>query len=164
MDYGKVAFVGGGNMGQALAQLIERDHPGVVPKVIELDPERAREAAQNLDHTVVLNGDALDTALLEDANVANTETVVAVTNDDEANVLASLLAKKNGAERAITLINRSEYASLMGELGIEASVSPRAITVSSILQYVWFVHLVRRLAEEPEVIASAATASPSPSC
>jgi trk system potassium uptake protein TrkA len=84
----------------------------------------------------VLYGDGLDPELLEEANIASTEVVVAVTNDDEANILASLLAKRYGAQRAVTLINKTTYSPLMSGLGIDAVVSPRAITASTILQHV----------------------------
>ncbi|CAK0778233.1 trk system potassium uptake protein [uncultured Gammaproteobacteria bacterium] len=85
---------------------------------------------------MVLHGDALDPEILEEANVASTETVVAVTNGDETNILASLLAKRHGCKRAITLINKATYTPLVTTLGIDAVVSPRTITVSSILQHV----------------------------
>lgn len=132
----RVLVVGGGNIGRELAGIIEKNHPSVVLKLIELDKNAAMKAAEVLDKALVLHGDALDSAVLEDANVAKTETVIAVTNDDEANILVSLLAKKHGAQRAITLVNKSSYGTLIGQLGIETIVNPRAITVSSILQYV----------------------------
>lgn len=132
----RVLIVGGGNIGQALAELVERDHPGVNAKIIEIDGDQARRAAEQLKGTTVIHGDALESGILEDANIAQTETIVTVTNDDEANILASLLAKRQGAERAIVLVNRADYGPLIGQLGIETVVSPRAITVSSILQHV----------------------------
>jgi len=84
----------------------------------------------------VLHGNALDSGLLEEANAPAAETVVAVTDDDEVNILASLLAKSQGCRRAITLINDQAYGALITSLGIDVVVDPRAITVSSILQYV----------------------------
>ena len=84
----------------------------------------------------MLNGDALDPELLHEANVSITEALIAVTNDDETNILASLLAKRHGCQRALTLINNMDYASLITTLGVDAVVSPRAITVSTILQHV----------------------------
>ena len=132
----RVIIVGGGNIGQHLAEAIERNHPQVAIKMIEIDKRRAEAAAQALPRTVVIHGDALDAEILEEANVKSTETIVAVSNDDEVNILASLLAKRFGCQRSITLINKPTYSPLMGNLGIDAVVSPRAITVSTILQHV----------------------------
>jgi len=83
-----------------------------------------------------LHGDALDPEILEEGNVANAETVVAVTNDDEVNILSSLLSKRSGATRAVTLLNKLSYGPLMRPLGIDVVVNPRAITVSTILQHI----------------------------
>ncbi|HJR20932.1 MAG TPA: NAD-binding protein, partial [Dongiaceae bacterium] len=110
--------------------------PGTDVKLIELDRRRAALAAARLPNWVVIQGDALDPRILEEANVRGTETIVAVTNDDEVNILASLLAKRAGCARSITLVNSTNYAPLIGSLGIDAVVSPRATTVSNILQHV----------------------------
>ncbi|MBP7337752.1 Trk system potassium transporter TrkA [Niveispirillum sp.] len=132
----RVIIVGGGNIGLCLAEEIEQNQPGVSARVIEVDRRRATLVAQKLKRTMVLHGDGLDPAILEEANVAASETVVAVSNSDEGNILASLLAKRNGCKRAITLINKTTYQPLVLPLGIDAVVSPRSITVSSILQHV----------------------------
>ncbi|MDF2764661.1 MAG: trkA [Rhodospirillales bacterium] len=132
----RIIIVGGGNIGQNLASNVEREHPGVSIKLIEIDKRRAEAVAQALPRAVVIHGDALDSEILEEANVKETETIVAVSNDDEVNILASLLAKRFGCQRSITLINKPTYTPLMGNLGIDAVVSPRAITVSTILQHV----------------------------
>ena len=145
----RLLIFGGGNIGLFLAEEIERDHPWVNAKVIEFDPERAEMAASQLGRTVVLHGDVLDSDILEEANVAATETVVAVTNDDETNILASLLAKRYGCQRAITLVNKDTYEPLVTNLGIDVVVSPRNITVSTILQHVrrGRIHSVHTLRE-----------------
>jgi trk system potassium uptake protein TrkA len=132
----RIVIIGGGNIGLFLAKEIERENSGVSAKLIELNPERAEAAAMELSRAVVLQGDALDVDILSEANVDIAETVVAVTNDDEVNILASLLAKRYGCRRAITLINKTSYGSLIPTLGIDAVVNPRAITVSTILQHV----------------------------
>ena len=132
----RVVIVGGGNIGLNLAQLVEAGGRRVNLKLIEVDKARAELVAQRLQHAVVIHGDALDTEVLEEANVAATETVVAVSNDDEVNILASMLAKRFGCRRAVTLINKTSYAPLVGSLGIDTVVSPRVITVSTILQHV----------------------------
>ena len=132
----RVVVVGGGNIGLNLAQAVEHDHPEVNLKLIEVDKRRAELVAQTLERTVVIHGDALDTDILEESNIAAAETLVAISNDDEVNILTSLLAKRFGCKRAVTLINSMSYRSLIGTLGIDAVVNPRAITVSTILQHV----------------------------
>ncbi len=132
----KVVVVGGGNIGLNLARELSEARQGISTKVIEIDRERARRVAQALPAVTVIQGDALDNDILEEANVATAETIVAVSNDDETNILASLLAKQSGVERAVTLINKPSYGPLITTLGIDVVVSPRAITVSTILQHV----------------------------
>ncbi|MFQ5974025.1 MAG: Trk system potassium transporter TrkA, partial [Alphaproteobacteria bacterium] len=132
----RVVILGGGNIGLSLAEDIEQRNSGVTVRLIEISQERAEIVAQGCPKTVVIHGDALDPEILEEANVANAETIIAVTNDDEVNILSSLLAKRYGAERAVTLVNSGGYSPLMGPLGIDVVVSPRAITVSTILQHV----------------------------
>jgi trk system potassium uptake protein TrkA len=131
----RVVILGGGNIGRYIARELE-DHPGVSAKIIEHGKARAEEIALELRRTVVLNGDALDPEILDEANVGSAEAVIAVTNEDEVNILASLLAKRAGCKRAITLINASNFSPLVSSLGIDVVVSPRAITVSTILQHI----------------------------
>jgi trk system potassium uptake protein TrkA len=132
----RIVIFGGGNIGTFLAQQVEDLPSGVSAKVIEMDLARAEVVAKALKNTVVLNGDVLDTHILEEASVSTAETVVAVTNDDETNILAALLAKRMGCKRVMALVNKTDYAGLMSNLGIDVVISPRAITVSHILQYV----------------------------
>lgn len=132
----RIVILGGGNIGLTLAQEIEARHHAISAKIVEVSKERAEAVAEALSKTIVLNGDALDPDMLEEANVRSAETVVAVTNDDEVNILGSLLAKNGGARRAVTLINKSSYVPLVGSLGVDVVVSPQAITVSTILQRV----------------------------
>ena len=132
----RIIIVGGGNIGMFLAREIEEGFPDVNLKIIEIDGEQAKAAADQLQRGVVLHGNALDRDILDEANVAATETIVAVSNDDEVNVLSSLLAKRYGAKRAVTLINNTSYGPLVSTLGIDVVVSPRDVTVSTILQHV----------------------------
>jgi trk system potassium uptake protein TrkA len=132
----RVIIIGGGNIGLSLAEMIEDQFEGVSAKLIEMDRERARHVAERLSRVRVLHGDGLDPEVLEEANVAATETVVTVTDGDEVNILAGLLAKRYGCQRAVVLINASTYTPLIGSLGIDVVVSPRAITVSTILQHI----------------------------
>ncbi len=132
----RIVIFGGGNIGLFLAQQIETEQPSVNIKVIEADKTRAEIVARNLKRSVVLNGDVLDPEIMEEANVALAEAVIAVTNDDQANILASLLSKRAGSGRAITLVNNSTFEPITPVLGIDVVVSPRNITVSTILQHV----------------------------
>ena len=132
----RVVIVGGGNVGLYLAKQVEDEHRSVSLKLIERDPDRAAFVAGELPRTVVIRGDALDRAILDEANVRAAETIVAVTENDEVNILASLLAKRDGARRAITLVNNAAYGTLMTSLGIDVTVNPRAVTVSRVLHHV----------------------------
>jgi trk system potassium uptake protein TrkA len=132
----RAVILGGGNIGLFVAQQLEADHPEINLKIIELDRERAEFLAQALKRTTVLHGDVMSPELLAEAGVAGAGTVIAVTQNDETNILASLLAKKKGAQRVVTLVNKSGYNTLVGSLGVDVIVNPRSITVSRILQHV----------------------------
>jgi trk system potassium uptake protein TrkA len=132
----RLLILGGGNVGLCLAEEVEAHHPSISLMLIENDKERALLAANQLSRTVILRGDALDREILREANVKISDKVVAVTSDDKVNILASLLAKRMGAEQAMALINSSSYSSIVNSLGIDSVINPKALTVSSILQYV----------------------------
>ncbi|HET6522655.1 MAG TPA: Trk system potassium transporter TrkA, partial [Geminicoccaceae bacterium] len=132
----RVLIVGGGNIGLTLAQDLERARTSINLKLIEADPDRARFIADKVRHAVVLNGDARDREILEEANVRATEAVVTVTNDDEVNIMAALLAKRHGAQRALTLVNNNAYMPLLSSIGIDVAINPRETTVSSVLRHV----------------------------
>ncbi len=144
----RIVVFGGGNIGLCLAQQIEALPSGVTCKMIEQDRTKAEEAARALN-SIVLQGDVLDGALLAEANVGAAETVVAVTNDDETNILSALLAKRMGCGRVMALVNKADYSTLMSELGIDVVIDPRAITVSNILHHVrrGRIHAVHSLRE-----------------
>ena len=131
----RVLIIGGGNVGLFLAQQLHLTNPKVNVKIIEINAARADFVAQQLPEAVVLQGDALEVDLLHEANVRETETVVAVSNDDEVNILSALLAKREGATKAITLLTNQTYVPLVSSLGIDVSVDPRETTVSGILQH-----------------------------
>jgi trk system potassium uptake protein len=133
----RVVIVGGGNVGLNLAQILGREAPQVLLKIIESSRSRAEFISREIgDAAVVLHGDALDRDLLEEANVASAETIVAVTNDDETNIFASVLAKRAGCGRAVTLVNKNAYEPLLPSLGVDSVVSPSATTISTILRHV----------------------------
>jgi len=132
----RVIIAGGGHIGAFLGEIIENEHSGVSARIIESNADRAHQVADLLEGTVVINGDVIDPEILDEAGVDESEAIIAVTNDDETNILASLLAKRFGTERAITLVNNTTYSPLVNSLGVDVVVSPRAITVSTILQHV----------------------------
>lgn len=132
----RVVIAGGGNIGLFLAQELESRHPHIGLKVIEADERRAELAADRLVRGVVLRGDARDREILEEANIQSCEAVVTVTNNDEVNIMAALLAKRLGCGRALALVNNSTYNVIMRSIGIDVAINPRDTTVSSILQHV----------------------------
>jgi trk system potassium uptake protein TrkA len=135
-DVRKLIIVGAGNIGLSFAQNLEIQNPNIQAKIIERNQERSEYAAHVLTRTEVLNGDALDIDVLNEANVNDAESILALTDDDKVNILASLLAKRQGIKHSISLLNKMAYASLVTSLGVDAVISPRSITVSTILQHV----------------------------
>ena len=132
----RFVIVGGGNVGRAIAQRLEEDPRRIRAKVIEVNREIAETAADELERTVVLHGDGLDIALLEEANIERADAVLAVTNDDKTNMLAGARAKSHGVPLVITLVNDPSFVSLLEPLGIDAYINPRSTTVSSILRHI----------------------------
>ena len=135
IEASRLVIVGGGNVGSYLAKMIE-EREGVTAKIIEMDRERARKIAETVPETTVLQGDIFDQEILAESNIASADTIVAVTDDDETNVLGSLLAKQIGVKQAIALVKRDSYASLVTKLGVDILVNPRTIIVSQILRHV----------------------------
>lgn len=132
----RIVIAGGGNIGLFLATDLEARLPHVGLKLIEAREERAQIIVDQLRRTVVLLGDARDRGILEEANVRAAEAIVTVTDDDEVNIMAALLAKRMGCERALALVNHNAYVPLLGSLGIDVAINPRETTVSSVLQHV----------------------------
>ncbi len=130
---GRVLIVGGGRIGSRLAKLL--DERSVYTKIIEKNPERCNELAEQLAKAIVLHGDGSDQELLLEENVQDVDVVITVTNDEETNILASLLAKKMGAKKTITRITKFSYFPLMSMIGLEQFVSPRLSAINSILQH-----------------------------
>ncbi len=132
----RVVIVGGGNVGLAVAEALERRVKRVHAKVIERSRPVAERAADRLERTIVLLGDGLDAELLAEAGIERADAVLAVTDDDRTNILACVRAKARGCGLAICLINDPTLAPLMEPLDIDAYINPRATTVSSILRHI----------------------------
>jgi trk system potassium uptake protein TrkA len=133
----RVVIVGGGNVGLAVARALEsRVEDRVRVKVIEKSRGIAERAADALERTIVLNGDGLNADLLAEAGIAKADAILCVTDDDKTNLLTSVRAKSLGCPMAIGLVNDPALIPLMGPLGIDAHINPRATTVSSILRHV----------------------------
>ena len=131
--YEKVMIVGGGNTGELLAKEIDQDYS---VKIIEINEDRAMQLAEKLDNSIVLNGDATDRDLMLQENIDNCDAFCAVTNDDETNIMASLLAKRLGVRQVITLISKSDYVDLLQGSDIDVVISRQQAATSSVLSHV----------------------------
>ena len=133
----KILIVGGGNIGFNLAKNLETESEGVRVKIIEKDKSRAELIANELNNTIVINGNGLDEDVLKEANVQEAETILSLTNDDEDNIMVSVLAEKNNPnKRTIALVNKQNYSLLQTSLKIDDLVDPRLTTISTILKHV----------------------------
>jgi trk system potassium uptake protein TrkA len=146
----RVMIAGGGNIGMRLARALESAYS---VRVIEHNKRRCEGLAAKLNRTLVLNGDATDEELLEQENIAQMDLFVAVTNDDENNIMSCLLAKKLGARRVVALINRRSYVDLLQSGQIDIAISPAQATIGKLLAHVRrgdvvAVHSLRRGAAE----------------
>ncbi|MBV1883458.1 MAG: Trk system potassium transporter TrkA [Pseudomonadales bacterium] len=155
-NYKRIIIAGGGNIGERLAEAIESRYQ---VKIIERDANRCQSLSEKLHRTVTLQGNASDQDLLLEENIEDTDVFLAVTNDDEANIMSSMLAKRLGARKVITLINNPAYVDLVQGGDIDIAVSPQQATIGSLLTHVRRgdvvnVHSLRRgAAEAIEAIA-----------
>ena len=133
--YRKIMIAGGGHIGERLARRLERDSQHEV-KIAEINDDRIDQLSQTLDRAITLRGDATDREFLLNNNVDKSDLFCAVTNDDEVNVMSSLLAKRMGVRHAITLIGKVPYVQLIGHTDIDVAISPQQATASSILSHV----------------------------
>lgn len=159
--YKRVVIAGGGNIGATLAANIEEK---LQVKIIEKSYSRCRVLSEQLKKTIVLHGSASEPALLIAENIESTDVFCALTNNDESNIMMSMLAKRMGAKKVITLITNPAYAELVGD-EIDIAISPQQITIGSLLTHIRkgdisMVHSLRRgAAEAIEVIAHGDTSS-----
>jgi len=148
--YKRIIVAGGGNIGRRVAKNLERDYQ---VKVIDHNAARTQLLSSELASSIVLYGDAADQDLLLEENIENTDVYCALTNDDEANILSSMLAKRLGARKVMTLINRAAYVDLVQSGDIDIAISPQQVTIGSLLTHVRRgdvvrVHSLRRGAAE----------------
>jgi trk system potassium uptake protein TrkA len=146
----RVIIAGGGNIGVRLASAIENRYQ---VKLIERNEGRAKQLSETLGKSIVLLGDAADEELLLEENIENTDVFCALTNDEEANILSSMLAKRLGARKVMSLINRASYVNLVQSDIIDVAISPQQATIGSLLTHVRrgdvvMVHSLRRGAAE----------------
>ena len=133
----KLLIIGGGNIGFNLAKNLENSLEDIRIKIIEKDKERAELIANDLNNSIVINGNGLDQDILEEANLKEVETVLALTNDDEDNLMVSVLVEKfSQNKRTMALINKPNYSLLQSSLKIDDLIDPRMDTVSTILKHV----------------------------
>ena len=154
--YKRVMIAGGGNIGMRLAETMESRYN---VKVIERHPERCNLLSERLHHGIALKGSASDRDLLISANIQDTDVFCALTNDDEINIMSSLLAKRLGATKVITLIGNPAYVDLVQGVDIDIAVSPQLVTIGSLLTHVRRGHMTnvyrlrRGAAEALEIVA-----------
>ncbi len=148
--YKRIMIAGAGNIGKRLAKALEHNYQ---VKIIEHNQEQARIASEELEKTIVLLGDAADEELLQEENIENTDVFCGLTSDDEANILSAMLAKRLGARKVMSLINRVSYVDLVESTDIDIAISPQQSTIGSLLTHVRrgdvvVVHSLRRGAAE----------------
>ncbi len=133
----KILIIGGGNIGFNLAKNIEQSFDDTRIKIIEKDKSRAEYIANELNNSIVINGNGLEEDVLNEANLEEIETVLALTNDDEDNLMVSVLVEKFSKDkRTMALINKPNYSLLQSSLKIDDLIDPRMTTVSSILKHI----------------------------
>ena len=154
--YKRIIVAGGGNIGRRVAKILENDYQ---VKLIDHNAARTKQLSSELEKTIVLKGDGADQDLLLEENIESTDVYCALTNDDEANILSSMLAKRLGARKVMTLINRGAYVDLVQSGDIDIAISPQQVTIGALLTHirrgdVVKVHSLRRgAAEAIEAIA-----------
>ncbi|TCV91360.1 Trk system potassium transporter TrkA [Biostraticola tofi] len=154
--YKRIMIVGGGNIGAGLAKRLEKDYS---VKLIERDEQRAAELAEQLQDTIVFFGDASDQELLAEEHIEQIDVFIAITNDDEANIMSAMLAKRMGAKKVLVLIQRRAYVDLVQGSVIDIAISPQQATISALLGHVRKADIVsvsslrRGVAEAIEAIA-----------
>lgn len=131
-EHHRIMILGGGRTGEILArQLVSRGH---VVSIVDRNPTRAEELAAELDGVLVLLGDITDTGLLEEEDIGSYDAVVALTGEDDANILACLFAKRAGARETIAVLHRLELRELLSDAGVDVAISPRTASANDVLR------------------------------
>ncbi|MEE9273607.1 MAG: Trk system potassium transporter TrkA [Robiginitomaculum sp.] len=131
----QIVIIGAGNVGFYVAKELEKIR-GIRVRIIELDKKRAEIVAENLKHSIVLNGDALNINIQEEASMSDAHVILSLTNDDKTNILSAMMAKSLGVDRAFSLLNDLSFLDICSSLDIDMIIDPRMTTVSSILRHV----------------------------
>jgi trk system potassium uptake protein TrkA len=131
--YKRIMIVGGGYIGESLAKRLEKENS---VKLIEKNPKRAEYLSENLSNTIVFCGDSSDPELLAEENIEQIDLFITVTNEDEANIMSAMLAKRMGARKAMVLIQRSAYVDLVEGSILDIAISPQQATISALLTHV----------------------------
>ena len=126
-------IVGGGNIGSSLAKRLEKDYS---VKLIERSYQRAEQLSEELENTIVFCGDAADQELLNEENIDQVDVFIALTNEDETNIMSAMLAKRLGAKKVMVLIQRSAYVDLVQGGAIDVAISPQQATILALLTHV----------------------------
>jgi trk system potassium uptake protein TrkA len=148
--YKRIMIAGGGQIGSRLAKALEKNY---TVKLIEADPHRAEYLSEELDNSIVLVGDVANEDLLRDEDIDKVDLFCSLTNDDEANILSAMLAKRLGAKKVLSIINRAAYVDLIESSSIDIALSPQQATIGSLLAHIRrgdivAVHSLRRGAAE----------------
>jgi trk system potassium uptake protein TrkA len=130
----RIVIVGGGTTGLMLAEMIEQK--GIAVKIIERREAKCESLAPRLEKATIIHGDGTSQDLLQEENIQNTDIFLAVTNDEEANILGALLAKQMGAKKVFSLINRIDYNPVVSRVGIDGIINPRHAAISRILHFI----------------------------
>ena len=131
----RVIIIGGGNIGKYVAKNLELNNKNINIKLIESNKDRAEKAAKELTSTLVINGDVLDRNIMIEAGVDNADTFIALTNEENINLLSSVMAKELGSKQTLSLLIDKNYINLQSKLEIDKFINPRETTISSILRY-----------------------------
>ena len=157
----KLLIIGGGNIGFNIAKELEENKTDISVTIIEHNLKRSNKIADNLNNSLVLNGDGLDQDLLDEAGISSTDMILALTDDDETNIIVSAISRKKNC-KSLILINNSDYNNIKDVLGIDRIIDPRMTTVSKILKHVHkgsFVSVFTIGNADAEIIHAEATKS-----
>ncbi len=132
----RIVIAGAGNIGHFVARKIEEMQPKTRVKIIEADRDRAISASEQLSNTIVMHGSALDQKILMQADIQDADLIVTLTNNDQTNILAAVMAKQFGCKSNLALLNSSSFHEVADSLGLDAYINPRAVTISRVLQHV----------------------------